>query len=160
MKVILIAAIGKNNEIGLKNDLIWPIKQDLLRFKAVTKGNIVVMGSKTYKSIGESPLRDRLNLVMSRWSQKSDGVVFIKTVDEAFAYAKEFGKDLFVIGGAEIYKLFLPHADELQLTLIDAEAEADTYFPHFKNRFSMNNRTNHTDEKTGINYSFTKWFRI
>lgn len=125
----LIAAIGKNNELGKDNNLIWNIPEDLKYFKETTTGHTVVMGRKTYESIGK-PLPNRENIVVTR--EQIKGVKTIKNPEEIFSLKE----DVFIIGGAQIYNYFINYADEIYLTEIDEESDADVYFPAFdKNKY-------------------------
>ena len=124
--ISVIVAVGRNNEIGCANKLLWHISEDLKRFKALTTGSPIVMGRKTYESIGR-PLPNRRNIVVSRQKNlKIDGVEVFGSIDEALAAV---GNDAFVIGGAEIYAQTLPLAQKLYLTQVDQSHEADAYFP-------------------------------
>lgn len=127
--ISLIVAMGRNREIGKDNKLLWNIKEDLRWFKMHTIYKPVIMGRRTYESIGK-PLPDRLNIILSRdrHYQPYEGVVVRYCVGDII---REFGAEpeLMVIGGAMIYKQFLPYATRLYLTEIDQEYEADTYFP-------------------------------
>ena len=122
MRISLIAALARNRVIGRENRLPWRLPEDLQRFKRLTMGHPVLMGRKTAESIGK-PLPGRLNLVVSR-----SGLGF----EQALSKARETGTDeLFVIGGGEIYRLALPLADRLYLTLVDSEADGDAFFPEW-----------------------------
>jgi len=134
-RVSLIAAIGKNREIGKDNQLLWHISDDLKRFKALTTGHPVIMGRKTFESIGR-PLPNRTNIVVTRnadWVHQE--VLVAHTMEEALSLAAEHGSEAFVIGGEEIYKQAIPFADKLYLTLIEDEKEADAFFPEYKMLF-------------------------
>lgn len=129
MRVTLIAAMAANRTIGLDNRLPWRLPHDQRRFKRLTLGHDVVMGRKTFDSI-RKPLPGRRNLVVTRqedWS--APGVVVVHSVDEALE--KACGDEVFVVGGAEIYRQALPRADRIQLTLIDRAFPGDTFFPDF-----------------------------
>lgn len=136
----MIAAIGRNRELGKGNDLLWKIPDDLKRFKELTAGHPVIMGRKTYESLPRRPLPNRTNIVVTRdatWA--SDGALRAESLEEAFGMAAfaEGGEETFIIGGAQIYALALQHADKLYLTLIDAEApDADVFFPPYANVFT------------------------
>ena len=134
MKISLIAAIGKNRELGRGNDLIFKIPEDMKHFKETTSGHVVIMGRKTYESIGR-PLPNRTNIIVSRNTDYvvPDGVVVVPSIEEAIESAKKFESDeAFVIGGAQIYALAIPYADILDLTLVDGEAnDADAFFPDY-----------------------------
>lgn len=140
MKVILIVAKGAQNEIGKNNDLIWHLPADMRFFTQTTKGNIVLMGRKNWESIPLKyrPLSERINVVVTRNSSfnDSDCTVF-HSIESAIAYYQKepthAGKNLFIIGGGQIYQYCLEHnlLDEMYITYIDETFEADTYFPNF-----------------------------
>jgi dihydrofolate reductase len=122
----IIAAIGQRRELCKNNALLWAIPDDLKRFKQLTMGHPIIMGRKTFESIGR-PLPGRTNLVVSR-----SGL----SLEEALTQAQRApgGKEIFVIGGAQIYEQALPLADKLYLTIIDAsDKDADIFFPAYEN---------------------------
>lgn len=131
--VTLIAACDRNRAIGKGNTLPWRHRGDMSIFKQATTGNTVVMGSKTFESMKCRPLPDRLNIVITRDPSKYEhieGVFFVTSVEEALSH--HIDGHLFVIGGAEIYKQFIPFADLILLHKLDLEVEgADTFFPEF-----------------------------
>lgn len=134
-----IAATGKNRELGKGNRLLWAIPEDLKRFKALTDGHPIIMGRKTFESLPRRPLPGRTNIVVTRnanWS--AEGALRAGSIEEAIELAKNAlgGDEIFVIGGAEIYAAALPHVDILDLTLIDAAAEADAFFPAYEALFT------------------------
>ncbi len=129
--ISIIAAVGQNLELGYKNDLIWRVKGDLQNFKAITEGHAVVMGQKTYESMGR-PLPGRRNVVIT-WDKEfaPDGVTVVYSIDEAISVLDP-DEESFIIGGGSIYRQFLPLADRLYLTEVEASfPDADTYFPEF-----------------------------
>lgn len=130
MSVSMIAAVGRNLELGKNNDLIWHFKEDMKFFKDTTMGHTVVMGRKTFESLPKA-LPGRKNIVISSNSEyQAQGATVVTSVDEALRIADN--EEIFVIGGGKIYSEFLPYADNLYLTEIDAECpDADTYFPQF-----------------------------
>lgn len=130
MSVSMIAAVGKNLELGKNNNLIWHFKDDMKFFKETTMGHTVVMGRKTFESLPKA-LPGRKNIVISSNAKyQAQGATVVTSVEEALQIADN--EEVFVIGGGKIYAEFLPYADKLYLTEIDAEcADADTYFPHF-----------------------------
>lgn len=130
MSVSMIAAVGKNLELGKNNDLIWHFKEDMKFFKDTTMGHTVVMGRKTFESLPKA-LPGRKNIVISSNAEyQAQGATVVSSVEEALQIADN--EEIFVIGGGKIYAEFLPYADKLYLTEIDAECEdADTYFPQF-----------------------------
>lgn len=128
MRIVIIAALSSNRVIGRDNDLPWRISADLKRFKALTTGHSIVMGRKTWDSIG-FPLPKRRSIVLTRDAEfAAPGAEVVHTVDDALAAAGE-DDDVFIIGGAQIYTLTLPRATHLELTHVDAEIAGDTFFP-------------------------------
>lgn len=129
-KLIVIAAVGKNNELGKNNDLIWHIKGDMKFFKEQTTNHHVVMGRNTFLSLPKM-LPNRTHLVLNDDDYKfPDDVIVLRSLDEFFDKAKEIDDDIYVIGGAFVYSQFVPLADEIILTEIDDECmDADVYFP-------------------------------
>ena len=130
MKVSIIAAVGRNLELGRGNDLIWHFKEDMKFFKETTMGSSVIMGRKTFESLPKA-LPERKNIVITNNnSYSAEGAVTVYSVDEAIKSADS--QEVFVIGGGKIYEQLLPVADKLYLTEIEAECpDADTYFPSF-----------------------------
>lgn len=130
MSVSMIAAVGKNLELGKNNDLIWHFKEDMKFFKETTMGHPVIMGRKTFESLPKV-LPGRRNIVISSNAEyKADGAEVVTSVEDALKIAEN--EDAFVIGGGKIYKEFLPYANNLYLTEIDADCkDADTFFPKF-----------------------------
>ena len=125
----LIAAVGVNGELGRDNRLCWRISADLKRFKALTIGQIVIMGRKTYESIGH-PLAERLNIVISRRTTAIPGCVVVQSLEEALARAEAYNRRLavFVIGGAHVYSQVLTKVDRIYLTHINAaDHDADAH---------------------------------
>lgn len=124
----LIVAVAENNVIGCKNRLIWHISEDLKRFKTLTLGHPVIMGRKTYESIGK-PLPGRLNIIVSgQQGYSAEGCTVVHSLQEAIDAAK-FNDQLFVIGGESIYRQALPLCDSIQLTRVHKAYEGDTFFP-------------------------------
>ncbi|KPB06577.1 dihydrofolate reductase [Bacillus sp. CHD6a] len=157
--ISIIVATDKNNLIGKDNDLPWRIPADLAYFKQVTLGNTIVMGRKTYESIGK-PLPNRRNIVLSRQDYHADGCETLHSLEEVVSMDEE-GKELFIIGGAHIFKEALPFADFLYLTFIDEEFEGDTYFPEVKeNDWELiSSEKGIKDEKNPYDYYFKKFKR-
>src|SRR5258708_2809372 len=156
--VSAIAAIGKNRELGKDNGLLWHIPDDLKRFKLLTSGHPVVMGRKTFESIFAmlgKPLPNRTNIVVTRdpdWNH--DGVVLAHSVEDAIEKGKEIDAvEVFEIGGAQIYEAALPLCDKLHLTLIDASAEADSFFPEYESQFRKK-LSEETREWNGLKYTW------
>lgn len=127
MILSIIVAMSQNGVIGKDNQLPWHLSEDLKRFKAITMGHPILMGRKTYESIGR-PLPGRTNLVLSKQGFKSEGLQVMGTLGQVLdLYPNE--KEIFVIGGAQIYAQALPLADKIYLTRIEKEVEGDTFFP-------------------------------
>lgn len=131
MAISMIAAIGKNRELGKDNDLIWHFKEDMKFFRETTTGNTVVMGRKTFESLPHA-LPNRRNVVITTNADYvADGAEVVTSVDEALEITKN--DNVFIIGGGKIYGEFLKYAEKLYLTEIDSECkDADTFFPEFK----------------------------
>jgi dihydrofolate reductase len=132
--ISLIAAIGKNRELGLGNAMLWHIKEDFKHFKETTMGHTLLMGRKTFESIGR-PLPGRHTLILTRdRSFKREGTHTVHSFEEALKWCEERGEEhLFIAGGGEIYKQALERnlEDQLILSYVDFEGEADTFFPEF-----------------------------
>jgi len=128
-----IAAISKNRALGKNNDLLFRIPDDLKRFKTITKGHPIIMGSKTFESLGSKPLHGRLNIVLSiEKNFKAPGAKLVFTPRDAIDVATATDThEIFIVGGGQVYKLFLPQADRLYLTVVDKEVDADVYFPDY-----------------------------
>lgn len=129
MKISLIAAMDKNRLIGAGNGLPWHLPADFKHFKAVTMGKPVIMGRKTYESIGR-PLPGRKNIVISRSGFSADGVTVVESIDSALR-ASAGVDEVMIIGGASFYAQMIERADKMYLTLVDAECEGDAWFPAF-----------------------------
>ena len=149
MEVVLIVAVADNGVIGANGTIPWRLKSDLLRFKSMTMGKPVVMGRKTYLSIGK-PLSGRSNIVVSRDSNFApEGVVVARSIDAALnaarADAQKRGADeIVVIGGTDIFVQILPFADRMEITHVHATPEGDTYFPPIDaTQWHVNSRTDH-----------------
>lgn len=126
---MIVAAVARNGVIGDAGRLPWRIPEDLARFKEMTMGQTLVMGRETFESIGR-PLPGRTTIVLTRrcdWSH--DGVEVAGSLDEALAIAAAAGQDVFIAGGAEVYRAGLEVADRMELTEVDAEPDGDTFFP-------------------------------
>src|SRR3989338_5065775 len=128
--ISLIAAIGKNNELGKANALLWHLPADMKHFIEITTLHPVVMGRKTFESIGR-PLPNRRNIVITRdVKYKKEEVEIVHSLSEALDLFPDQNEEIFIIGGAEIYRQTMPIADRLYITHIDAEdSEADSFFP-------------------------------
>lgn len=135
----LVAAIGRNRELGRDGGLLWRIPDDIIHFRMITVGHPVVMGRKTWESLSEKfrPLPGRLNVVVTRQvNYEARGAIVVSSFETARAVVSAC-REVFVIGGGELYTTALPYAMRLYLTLIDADAEADTFFPAYEDDFRI-----------------------
>lgn len=148
----IIAAVGKNLELGKDNKLVWHIPGDLKYFKNLTEGHTVVMGRRTFESIGKA-LPNRKNIVISHGDIFDKDIIVIHDFKEIL----DLNEEVFIIGGKSVYELFIPYADNLYLTEIDAEYEyADTYFPFFEKDL-YDKEIIKDDSYNDINYSFVRY---
>ncbi len=128
MNKSIVVAVASNGVIGNNNSLVWKQKADLLHFKKLTTNNTIIMGRKTYDSIGK-PLPNRHNIIISRDKNlKLEGCSMATSIEEAIEIANSLQKDIFVIGGAEIYNIALPLVNTIYLTRVIANPIGDTYF--------------------------------
>ena len=147
--------MSKNRVIGDSNTLIWHLPEDLKRFKQLTTGNAIVMGRKTYESIGR-PLPNRRNIIITRDKDYSiEGCEVVNSLEEAFLIT---GSNCFVIGGGEIYKQSLSYSEKIYLTLIDKDFEGDTEFPEINSEWKEINKEDF--ESSGFNWSFIEYERF
>jgi len=154
MEVILIAAVGENGEMGRNNELLWHLPGDLPRFKELTMGSPLIMGRKTFDSIGRA-LPGRLNIVLTANTDwQHEGVSTANSIESALELAKAENSDkIFVIGGGQIYKLFLAYATSLEITEVHDAPVADTFFPNFSGgEFSEVKRQCITDTNPKFDY--------
>lgn len=162
MIISLVVAAARNNAIGKDNKLLWCLPNDMRYFKNVTWGMPVVMGRKTYESLGK-PLNGRKNIVITRQPGfHPQGVVTVKNINDALFVAGETdANEVMVIGGGEIYKATMEMARRIYITRIDAEFEADTFFPpiHADQWELMSQQNHEADEMNSYNYSFQVWER-
>lgn len=160
--ITIIVAKSENHVIGNKNQLIWHLPNDLKRFKQLTSGHPIIMGRKTFESIGK-PLPNRTNIVITRnkdWS--SEGVLTVNSLEEAIQRGKEIHSDIFIIGGGNIYRQAMQRADALEVTEVHHEFEGDAFFPEinleewkevFREKFP-------SDEKHAVDYSFVRFVKV
>lgn len=147
--------MSKNRVIGDSNTLIWHLPEDLKRFKKLTTGNAIVMGRKTYESIGR-PLPNRRNIIITRDKEYSvEGCEIVNSLEEAFLIT---GSNCFVIGGGEIYKQSLNYAEKIYLTYIDKYFEGDTQFPEINSEWKEINKEDF--ESSEFNWSFIEYERF
>jgi len=154
VKLAIIVAVARNRVIGKGGKLPWHISEDLKRFKRLTTGHAVLMGRKTFESIGR-PLPNRRNVVISSVPQA--GVETYRSVPEALEALKDQEK-VFVIGGGQLYACLLDVADELYLTLVDSDVEGDTFFPPYEHLLGVRFRAVAREEREG--YAFVDYERV
>lgn len=159
----IIVAIAKNNVIGNNNELIWHIPEDLKRFKQITTGHTVIMGKRTFESIGKA-LPNRNNVVLAKKDetvQKGENIQIVNSLDELKKY-EESQEECFVIGGAMIYKQLMPHCKKMYITLIDREYEGDVSFPQIDNKEwkIVNKKIGSECDKVNLNYTFIEYERV
>ncbi len=159
MALSMIWAMGKNREIGINNSLPWNLPEDLKHFKKTTFGKPVIMGLRTFESLGK-PLPGRKNIVLNFSKKDILGCFVVTSINEALDMVKD--EDAFVIGGASIYKQFLEYSEKLYITFIDHEFKADAYFPGFElNEWKLvSEEKGIRDEKNPYDYYFRVYDRI
>ncbi len=159
MKLSIIVAVAENGVIGHNNQLIWHLPEDLKMFKRLTSGHPIIMGRKTFESIGK-PLPNRTSIIITKNPEfQIEGCITVHSLEEAIEAANEIEEnEAFIIGGAEIYRLALPFADTIYLTEVHHTFEGDTFFPAIdKDIWEEVNRTDHDiDEKHLYKYSFVE----
>lgn len=158
----IVVAMGEKNEIGADNKLLWHLPKDLKHFKDLTSGHPIIMGRKTYESIGK-PLPNRTNIVVSRkknWFQ--EGILIVGSIKEALKFAKKIDENVFIIGGGNIYEQTMDIADKLEVTLVKAQLEADTFFPKIDPKiWKLKEEFHHEkDEKNEYDFSFQTYEKI
>jgi dihydrofolate reductase len=161
MKISIIVAMAANHVIGHENRLPWHLPADLQHFKQITMGKPILMGRKTYESIGR-PLPGRTNIVITRdESYTAEGCVVVHSMEEAMQAAGD-SDEVMVIGGAEFYQQALPQADALYLTLVEGEFEGDAFFPEInEDEWREVERSDFgSDEKNPHAYSFVRMDRV
>ena len=154
MIVSAVVATALNNAIGKSNQLLWHLPADLKHFKDITSGYTVIMGRKTFDSIGK-PLPRRRNIVVTRQAIQIEGCEVVNSVEAALALCAD-EKEVFIVGGAEIYKLALPFTNRVYLTIVKKEFEADAFFPplNAEEWVQTSVEEHEPDEKNNLPYSF------
>lgn len=144
--ITIISAMGLNREIGGENKLLWDLPRDMKYFREETKNKIIVMGRKTFDSIGY-PLPNRTNIVLTKNKDFSfEGIKVLNYIEDVLDLSKK--QNIMIIGGSEIYNLFLPYTDKILLTLVHANfPNADSFFPEFTN-FSLTKETFYQKDET------------
>ena len=159
--ISIIVAIAENYAIGKNNDLLWHIPADLKRFKQITIGHPVIMGKKTYVSLPKRPLPGRKNIVIT--DDPADcfpGCLMVHSIEEAMDQMKDEAES-FIIGGASVYRQFLPHADQLYLTLVHKDFDGDVFFPEidFREWQLVKQEDFPFDEQLGFSFSYGTYRR-
>ena len=159
MNISLVAAFDATKVIGYRGTIPWHLKEDLRHFSYLTRGSSVIMGRKTYDSIG-GPLSNRLNVVMTRSPRGLKGIKEVKTKEKAIETASEFSNDIYVIGGENIYTEFMPIATTMYLTKININVEGDAFFPNWdESQWKEVARRDSKDLDQNIEYSFFHYSR-
>lgn len=158
----IVVAMGEKNEIGFENQLLWHLPKDLKHFKEITSGHPVIMGRKTYESIGK-PLPNRTNIVVSRktdWFE--EGILIVGSIKEAVKFAKKIDEEVFIIGGGKIYEQTIDVVDRLEVTLVKADLEADTFFPKIDPKIwkKTDEICHEKDDKNQYDFCFQTFERI
>lgn len=160
MELSIIVAVDENFAIGKGNQLLWHLPADLKHFKELTMGGAIIMGRKTFESIGK-PLPGRTSIVITRdLNCEIEGCIVVNSIDAAIEKSKEFEKS-FIIGGGEIYKQTFDRVCKIFLTKVYAEFDADTFFPtlNCEDWKEIDSKDFNSDEKNRFNYSFIEYHR-
>ncbi len=161
--ISLIAAIGRNNELGKGNDLIWKFPADQKFFRETTSGHIIIMGRKTFESIGRA-LPNRRNIIITRdLNYEKDGVEITHSLEEVLELLKNKNEEIFIIGGAEIFRQSMSIADRLYITHFDAEdKDANVFFPEIIPAVwkEVSHQEYKKDEQNPLNYTFSVYEKI
>ncbi len=158
--ITLIAAAAENNALGKDNDLLWHLPEDFKRFKQITSGHYIIMGRKTFESFPK-PLPNRTHIIITRQKEYlADGCLVVHSLEEALEISPQ-NEEVFIIGGAQIYKQALPFADKIDLTRVHIELDADAFFPEF-NTSEWNlvfSEKHFKDEKHQFDYAFETYIK-
>jgi len=161
--ISLIAAIGKNNELGKKNALLWDMPEDMKYFRDTTRGHTVIMGQKTYESMGK-PLPNRRNIVLTQDDAfYAEGIEISNSLEDTLNSFKDGDEEVFVMGGGQIYKQSIEKADRLYITHIDMEdKEADTYFPEIIPIVwnEISHKEHKADAQNAFHYTFSVYEKL
>ena len=158
-KISIIVAMSENSVIGLNNQLPWHISEDLKNFRKTTLNHCVIMGRKTYESIGK-PLKDRRNIVISRSkSLLIDGVEVVNSLDRAISIVDD-SSEIFIIGGEQIYTISLPMATHLYVTKVNGEYKGDAFFPDYIQDEWKEIAREDLISESSLKFSFLKYERI
>jgi dihydrofolate reductase len=154
MTVSIVVAISENHAIGKDNKLLWHLSADLKHFKEITTGHTVIMGRKTYKSVGR-PLPKRRNIIITRQPIAIEGCEVVNSIEAALSLCAD-EDEVFIVGGAEIYRQSMHLTDRIYLTIVHKEFEGDSFFPEIKKEEwkELSREYHQPDEKNPIPYSF------
>lgn len=159
--ITLVAAAGEKNELGGNNEMLWHLSDDFKRFKRITTGHFIIMGRKTFESLGK-PLPNRVHIVITRdRNYGNEDAIVVHSLGEALEKATST-KDVFIIGGGEIFKQSLDIADKIELTRVHGTfKEADTFFPEFsKDEWILVSEEKHEkDAKHKYSFTYETWIR-
>jgi len=158
--ITAVVAIASNYAIGKNNQLLWHLPNDLKHFKNITAGGTVIMGRKTFDSVGK-PLPKRRNIVITRQDIEIEGCEVVKSIDEAIALCKT-EDEVFIVGGAEIYRQAMHITNRIYLTIVHQSFDADTFFPEidYKHWKETEREDHEADEKHQFSYSFITLERV
>ena len=154
MIVTIVVAIAENNAIGKNNQLLWYLPADLKHFKNITTGHTVIMGRKTYESVGK-PLPNRRNIIITRQDITIEGCEVVKSIEDALALCAD-EDEVFIVGGAEIYRQSMHLTNRIYLTVVHQKFDADSFFPeiHYDEWLETEQEDHEPDEKNKLPYSF------
>jgi dihydrofolate reductase len=158
--ITLIAAAAENNALGKDNDLLWHLPEDFKRFKQITSGHYIIMGRKTFESFPK-PLPNRTHIIITRQKEYlADGCLVVHSLEEALEISPQ-NEEVFIIGGAQIYKQALPFADKIDLTRVHIELDADAFFPEFNtSEWNLVFSEKHVkDEKHQFDFTFETYIK-
>lgn len=159
-RIVILVAASENGVIGANGGMPWHLPDDLTRFKQITMGHPIVMGRRTWESIGR-PLPGRTNFVLTRDSDYAANGAHVATNVESIARTVPEGDTIMVIGGGEVYRLLLPFADEVQLTRVHATLDGDTRFPPLDDGWALQSESRHTaDDRHAYAMTFETWIRV
>ncbi|MFD0748556.1 dihydrofolate reductase [Mucilaginibacter calamicampi] len=154
MTISIVVAIAQNHAIGKDNQLLWYLPNDLKHFKTITSGHTIIMGRKTYDSVGK-PLPNRRNIVITRQQMDIAGCEVVNSLEDALALCKT-EEEVFIVGGAEIYRQAMAVTNKIYLTIIHQNFDGDTYFPDIEENtwIEIEREDYQPDEKNKLPYSF------
>lgn len=159
MHINIIAAVAQNRAIGYQNKLLYWLPNDLKRFKALTTGHTIIMGRRTFESLPKGALPNRRNIVLSRTTQMLPGCEVYPSLEEALSHCAD-DEEVYIIGGASIYKQALPLANRLCLTEIhDIPEAADAFFPAYDDWKAISTESHGKDDKHAFDYTFVDYVR-